>query len=177
MIYDVAPETVTACTEETVLLRHLYRSPGHNFRGYHGRPPGTHRIVESEMLRCVAGQGIEGDRYFGLQPDFKGQITFLDWVVYQSLCEAVRVDSVPPSALRRNVVVEGVDLNRLIGRDFELQGIRFYGTEECRPCYWMDHAVAPGAEAFLKGRGGLRARILTSGFLRTGPAICTVSTN
>jgi hypothetical protein len=39
------------------------------------------------------------------------------------------------------------------------------GTEESRPCFWMDHAFGPGAQAALKGRGGLRARILTSGRL------------
>jgi hypothetical protein len=31
----------------------------------------------------------------------------------------------------------------------------------------MDRAIAPGAEEFLKGQGGLRARILTDGQLRS----------
>jgi hypothetical protein len=31
----------------------------------------------------------------------------------------------------------------------------------------MDRAFGPGAEAFLKGRGGLRARIVGDGVLRT----------
>jgi len=43
--------------------------------------------------------------------------------------------------------------------------VRFRGHSECSPCYWMDQAFAPGAEAALKGRGGLRAQILTDGFL------------
>jgi FdhD protein len=34
----------------------------------------------------------------------------------------------------------------------------------------MDQAVAPGANAFLAGRGGLRCRILADGVLRTGEA-------
>jgi len=65
--------------------------------------------------------------------------------------------------VRRNVLTRGVDLPALIGREFELQGVRFVGTEECRPCYWMDHAIAPGAEAWLRGRGGLRARVVSDG--------------
>jgi hypothetical protein len=32
----------------------------------------------------------------------------------------------------------------------------------------MDNAIAPGAEAALHGRGGLRAKILTDGRLRAG---------
>ena len=43
--------------------------------------------------------------------------------------------------------------------------MRFRGVEECRPCYWMDQAIAPGAEAWLKGKGGLRAKILSDGWL------------
>jgi MOSC domain-containing protein YiiM len=55
----------------------------------------------------------------------------------------------------------------LIDQDFEIQGVRFHGVEECRPCYWMNRAIAPGAEEFLKGRGGLRAKILCDGVLRS----------
>jgi MOSC domain-containing protein YiiM len=50
----------------------------------------------------------------------------------------------------------------------------FEGVEECRPCYWMDQALAPGAEEFLKGCGGLRVRVLTDGILNSGPAILLV---
>ena len=62
--------------------------------------------------------------------------------------------------LRRNVIVSGIELNDLIGVDFELQGVHFRGTAHCKPCYWMDTAFAPGAEKFLAGRGGLRAKFL-----------------
>jgi MOSC domain-containing protein YiiM len=73
-------------------------------------------------------------------------------------------------ALRRNVFTRGVDLTTLIGQEFELQGVRLAAIEECRPCVWMDEAVAPGAEAWLKGRGGLRCKILTDGVLHRDAA-------
>jgi MOSC domain-containing protein YiiM len=72
--------------------------------------------------------------------------------------------------LRRNVIVSGIELNDLIGTDFELQGVRFRGMGHCKPCYWLDVAVAPGAEDFLEGRGGLRAQILTNGWIEAGDA-------
>jgi hypothetical protein len=59
-----------------------------------------------------------------------------------------------------------VDLNTLIGQEFTLQGIRFAGVCEAKPCHWMDWALGAGAEQWLRGRGGLRCRILTDGFLR-----------
>lgn len=149
-----------------VRVRHLFVSPGHNFRGHHGGPAGANPTLNVSEIRCVAGRGIEGDRYFDLKPDYKGQITFIAWEVYQDLCRTLGVPDRGPGVFRRNVVVEGVELNTLVGATFELQGVRFRGSGECTPCEWMDQAFAPGAEAALKNRGGLRARILTDGVLR-----------
>lgn len=146
---------------------HLYVSDGHNYVGHHGKPPGENPIREVDEVECVAGRGIRGDRYFDQAENFKGQITFFAEEVYEKVRETFDPD-LPPSAFRRNVITRGVDLNGLVGREFEVQGVRFFGTEECRPCYWMDSAVAPGAEDALKGRGGLRARILTDGVLSVG---------
>jgi MOSC domain-containing protein YiiM len=149
-----------------VELLHLYLSPGHNFLGHHGGPPGEHPIVGVEELKCVAGRGIEGDRYFDFKPDHKGQITFFADEVYQELCDQFGVRDKTAAVFRRNVITRGADLHAWIGVAFELQGIRFLGVEHCKPCYWMDQAFAPGADAALQaGRGGLRAKILTSGTL------------
>ncbi len=65
-------------------------------------------------------------------------------------------------------MVRGGGLERLLGKQFAVQEVVFEGSEECRPCYWMDKAVGPGAEDFLKGecRGGIRARIVRGGKLR-----------
>jgi molybdopterin-guanine dinucleotide biosynthesis protein A len=61
------------------------------------------------------------------------------------------------------VITRGVELNGLIGQEFTVQGIRFFGTAECKPCYWMEQAIGLGAEAWLRDRGGLRAKILSDG--------------
>jgi len=151
-------------------IRHIFISPGHNFFGHYGGPAGSNPITEVTECHCVAGRGIEGDRFFDHKDNYKGQITFFSWDVFEQLKAATNAPKAAPSAMRRNILLEGVELNALIGQTFELQGIRFEGTEECRPCAWMDEAVGPGAEAFLKGRGGLRARILTDGYLRTDSA-------
>jgi MOSC domain-containing protein YiiM len=152
-----------------IQLRHLYISRGHNYFGHHGKPAGDHAIEEAACLYCITGRGIIGDRFFDHADSYKGQITFFSQDVFKRMCRAMRANA-QPSAMRRNVIVEGVDLNQLIGRRFSIRGIQFEGTEECRPCHWMDAAVAPGAEEFLKGNGGLRARILNDGWLRSGAA-------
>jgi len=124
-------------------------------------------MIEIPTVECVAGRGLRGDRFFDYKNDYKGQITFFSLELFDELCGSLQVEGIPPSAVRRNVFTREVDLNSLIGKDFDVQGIRFHGTEESRPCYWMNRAIAPGAQDFLRGRGGLRARILSDCVLRS----------
>jgi MOSC domain-containing protein YiiM len=154
-----------------VEICHLYISPGHNFVGHHGCDPDTHPMIEVAEIECVAGRGIYGDRYFDFKDDYKGQITFFSVEVFDELCGALQIQGCSPALVRRNVITRRTDLNQLIGEDFEIHGVRFHGMEECRPCYWMDHAIAPGAHEFLKGRGGLRAKILCDGKLRSNARV------
>jgi MOSC domain-containing protein YiiM len=149
-------------------LRHIFVSPGHNYFGHHGKPPGTHPLVEVERVECVAGAGLRGDRFFDYKPDYKGQVSFFANEVWLKLCAQFQIipETTSPGVFRRNLITEDVELNALIGREFELQGVRFLGVTECSPCHWMDSAFHPGTEAALRGRGGLRAKILTSGWLQ-----------
>jgi MOSC domain-containing protein YiiM len=149
-----------------VKIRHLYISPGHNFYGHNGRPPGDHPTVEVAEIECVAGRGIKGDRFFDYKENYKGQATFFSAEVFDEVCGQAGVSGKVPGVTRRNIVTSGVDLNSLVGKHFEVQGVTFEGVAECTPCHWMNEAIAPGAEKLLQGRGGLRARILTDGKLR-----------
>ena len=151
-------------------ILHIYISPEHNFFGHHGLPPGTAPMIEVDSVECVTGKGLVGDRFFGFKENYNGQVTFFTHEMYERLCEQFQIMGVPPSVFRRNIITKGVDLNALIGQEFEIQGVRFLGTEEAKPCYWMDQAIGPGAFKGLKGRGVLRAKILTSGRLHSGSA-------
>lgn len=155
------------------MIRHLFISPGHNYFGHHGQPAGESPIVEVPEIDCVAGSGIRGDRFFDFKPDYKGQITFFAWEDLVQLWDELGVlpEDRNASATRRNVISTGLVLPDLSGVEFEIQGVRFLGTEECRPCYWMNGAIHPEAEAWMRGRGGLRAMILTGGTLRCGHCV------
>ena len=126
-------------------------------------------MVEEGRIECLAGRGIRNDRFFDFKEDYKGQITFFSQEVYEDLCKALQIHDKPPSVFRRNVITSGIDLAAWFDAEFELQGVRFRGRGECKPCHWMDQAFGPGAERALEGRGGLRAAILTDGLLRASP--------
>ena len=149
-------------------LLEIWISPGNDFRGHHGGPRGDHGIESVNEVECIAGMGLKGDRYFGYKPDFKGQVTFFDYDAVDAVRKQFNRPDLSGGEFRRNLIVRGVDLSAWVGKRFRFQGVEFEGSEECKPCYWMDEAVAPGVEEFLKSRfrGGLRARILTNGRLR-----------
>jgi MOSC domain-containing protein YiiM len=154
-----------------IRICHLVVSPGHNYFGHNGQPAGEHAVCAVDQIDCVAGRGIPGDRFFDYRPDYKGQITFFAMEVLDALQRELGLAEARPEFTRRNVFTRGVDLNAWVGADFELQGVRFNGTEPARPCHWMNQAFGdPRVEAWLAGRGGLRARILEGGVLRLGPA-------
>jgi MOSC domain-containing protein YiiM len=154
---------------DSAAIRHIFISSGHNFFGRFNQPAGTFETQDVRSAKCRAGWGIEGDRFYGYRPEYKGQVTFFSWETYVEAREKFGVPALSPSAFRRNVVVEGLDLNGLIGRRFTLGGVEFEGTSEARPCHWMNQVVAPGAEEWLGGHGGLRTKVLTDGVLHAGP--------
>lgn len=122
-----------------------------------------------KSVTCRAGWGIEGDRFYGYRPGYKAQVTFFAWETLLAAREKFGLPALLPAVFRRNIVVEGIDLATMLERRFTLGGVEFEGTGEARPCHWMNEVVAPGAEDWLMGQGGLRAKVLSDGELAVGP--------
>ena len=161
--------------EYPVTIRHIFISPGHNYFGRAKDGPGEHRTLDVAEVEAVAGQGLVGDRYFGVPAHYDAQITFVVFEVFAALQAEFGRGDWPPVLMRRNIVIEGVPLNQLIGQPFTLDfgdhAVEFVGAKHCAPCAWMDAMLLPGAQKFLRGRGGLRARIVTSGVIARGAAL------
>lgn len=158
-----------------MIIEQIFTSPGHNYFGHYGQAPDQFPLEERREIECVAGQGIRGDRFFDFKDDYQGQVTFFSHEVFAELAREFGLTTKSPGVLRRNVIVSGVDLNGLIGAEFELQGVQFRGTQHCKPCDWMNLGFAPGTEPFLRhGKGGLRARIVTDGRLSVGDGQLTI---
>ncbi len=151
-------------------IKQIFVSTGHNFVGRHGMAPNNHPLVEVKEVECVSGRGLRGDRFFDYQEDYKGQVTFFSMEVFEKLCAHFSINDKSAGVLRRNIIVSGVDLLSLIGKNFEIQGVKLHGTQHCAPCNWMNVAFAPGAQEFLTENAGLRAKILSDGKITVGDA-------
>lgn len=151
-----------------IIVQHILVSEGHNFYGRYDLGSADFKIDLKDEVNLIAGKGIEGDRFFDYKDDYKGQITFFS----ESTIKAVRSELGHTHAtaenFRRNVVLKGIDAEALIGKRFRIGELEFTGSCEAAPCFWMDQAVGEGTHDFLKGRGGLRARIIKGGLLKRG---------
>ncbi len=143
-------------------------SPGHDYwtRGGQGRM--THGIRSVLEVECVAGRGLRGDRYFERPHGHKGQVTLMEQSVVEEIRARFKLPKLPASIFRRNLIVSGMKLSELYHQEFEFQGVRFFGSQECTPCHWMDRVVAEGVQDFMAEsfRGGLRVRVLSDGCLK-----------
>lgn len=128
----------------------------------------------------AAGRGLLGDRH--CRPADASTSGLDDGVHDISLVEAEVLDSLrdehdidlAPAETRRNVLTRGVRLNELVGRRFVLGGLLCEGVEICQPCVHVQNRVGKPILKPLVHRGGLRARILTSGTVRLGDVIVVV---
>jgi hypothetical protein len=130
----------------------------------------THAGVE---LR--AGRGIVGDRYFDGTGTFSAsekhgqELTLIE----AEVLDALRDDGLhlTPVDARRNVVTRGIDLNALVGKEFQIGTARCIGRRLCEPCSHLQRLTGAALLRPMVHRGGLRADILTSGAVRVGDAI------
>jgi len=134
-------------------------------------------MTDRSEVRAVPGKGLDGDRYFDgvgtfsphpQKPDF--EITLVE---KEKIDAFARDTGLPFTAFhaRRNIVTEGVDLNALAGREFLVGEVRIRGIRFCEPCSYLAKASFPETLRGLVHKGGLRAQIVTEGFIRVGDAV------
>jgi hypothetical protein len=91
--------------------------------------------------RLAKGQGIEGDRYFGIVEEPSVNVTLIEAEAIEALLGELGL-AVDFSITGRNLVTRGVQLNRWVGRDFMAGPVRLRGVELAEPCLTLGSAIA-----------------------------------
>lgn len=131
-----------------------------------GAEPSTPSSVEA-----IEGRGLAGDRYLlGEQGGSrKGNLTLIEGSSFDHL---ISLDlELGEAELRRNLVVSGIELNPLVGREFSVGDVLCRATELCEPCRYIERRTKQGVLAALVGRGGIRAEILSGGTVSIGDPV------
>lgn len=119
-----------------------------------------------------AGRGLEGDRYCtghgSWNKDQVGhrQVTFINATFFPD----GHNNLFSWAETRRNLVVQGVELMWLIGREFEIGDAKFRGVKYCDPCERPSRLIGTSRSFHdtFQDRGGLVAEITGDGIIVVG---------
>lgn len=81
------------------------------------------------------------------------------------------VEDVAPGMLRRNLVVSGINLAALRGKDVQIGAVMLRTTGPCAPCSRMETALGPGGYNAMRGHGGWCAEVVRPGEIVVGDEV------
>jgi len=135
------------------------------------RPKRREPLQSVDNAVAVAGMGLEGDHRMKKTPGSGRQVTLISKEFIEQISAFTGITAIDPAILRRNIVVEGINLNALRRQRFRVGAALFEATQLCHPCARMEEALGQGGVAAMIGHGGLCARILEEGLIRLGDPI------
>ena len=133
-------------------------------------------MVSVAAIEAVAARGLAGDRYylgigaFSRWPGEGRQVTLIEAEAVGDILAESGID-LSEGRHRRNIVTSGIRLADLKERRFRIGGVLLRGERLCAPCRYLDKLVGERAFEVMKGRGGLRANIITGGMIHVGDTI------
>ena len=117
------------------------------------------------------GKGIVNDRYYENFKEKKEQVTLINLEEINAFNNQVN-QNIEPKDFRRNIVVSGIDLNKLIDKQIKINQVILKIHEICQPCkYLQDRLKLPSLVKLLVNKSGVRAEIIKSGNLSVGDTI------
>ncbi|HVL08518.1 MAG TPA: MOSC domain-containing protein [Burkholderiaceae bacterium] len=129
-------------------------------------------------ISLVAGQGVEGDRYmigretgfYSHKPEEGRQVTLFETETLEALERDAKI-VMKPEEHRRNITVEGVPLNHLVGRKFWVGSTLLEATRLSTPCRHIEEILGKAVFDPMINRSGLNCRILEGGVVRVGDSV------
>ena len=115
-------------------------------------------------VKAIEAIGLEGDHYNS--KNGKRQVTLIQKEHIDAVASFLGAESINPSDLRRNIVVEGINLSALKGKKFQLGDAILEYTGECHPCSRMEENLGNGGYNAMRGHGGITASIISTGLVR-----------
>lgn len=152
--------------EKEVTIHHIYTSPKHHYFTRDKFDVGDAPTIEHDSINLSVAKGLKDDRFeFSKYP-----ITFFSLEVAEEVCKNMDIE-LDIKLFRRNIIISGIHLNSLIGKRFRIGDVEFEGLAHCAPCTWMDAVMKKGVYKEMRGRGGLRVKVIDSGVLRCGDSM------
>ena len=133
------------------------------------RPAKRVAVNAVNSVQTDTEKGLVGDRYSGKSG--KRQVTLIQAEHLQSIAGFLGRTDIDPTLLRRNIVVAGINLLALKDKKFKIGEAVLEYTGLCHPCSRMEENLGAGGYNAVRGHGGITARVLTAGVIRTGDEV------
>ena len=117
-------------------------------------------VVESV---AVLAHGLEGDHYAGRSGN--RSVTLIQKEHIDAVASLLHKDDIDPAELRRNIVVSGINLLALKGREFKIGTAILKMTGLCHPCSRMEENFGAGGYNAVRGHGGINASVISTGII------------
>ena len=120
-------------------------------------------IKEMNSVDAIKGKGLLNDRKLKENNDKKSQLTLIE-IENINHFNKISNTSIEPLKFRRNIITKGIELNKLINKEFLIGKVKLKGHDLCRPCRYLQELL--GQKNLVKElilKGGLRCEILSSG--------------
>ncbi|MFK8015404.1 MAG: MOSC domain-containing protein [Gammaproteobacteria bacterium] len=125
------------------------------------------RVVD--RVEASTKEGLIGDRYSGRSG--KRQVTLIQAEHLTVIARCLGRAGVAPELLRRNLVIERINLLALKNRHVTVGSAILEITGLCHPCSFMEQTLGAGGYNAVRGHGGLTARVVADGTIGMGDAV------
>ena len=134
------------------------------------RPERLAPLVSLTQVEVIAGYGLAGDHYAS-KSDGKRQVTLIQAEHLEVVAKILGKFEVRTDAVRRNLLVSGINLYALRDLKFRIGGVVLEGSGPCDPCSRMEEVLGIGGYNAMRGHGGITARIVEGGVLGVGESV------
>jgi MOSC domain-containing protein YiiM len=128
------------------------------------RPGRREALTGLQEVMAEADRGLAGDHYS--KRGGKRQVTLIQSEHLQALGSLIGSPQIEPGIVRRNIVVSGINLLALKGKQFRIGEAVLAFTGLCHPCSLMETVLGPGGYNAMRGHGGIKAAVVSSGVIR-----------
>jgi len=116
-------------------------------------------------------KGIVNDRYYNNFKHSMEQVTLIDKEEIDLFNYNIK-KNIDYKDFRRNIIVSGLNLIKCINKTILINDVKLKIHEICQPCkYLQDKLKTPGLVKLLVNKSGVRAEIITSGFVKVNDKV------
>jgi len=121
----------------------------------------------------VLKNGLEGDHYAGRSGN--RSVTLIQQEHIVTIASLLHKKTIEPAALRRNIVISGINLLALKDREFKIGSAILKMTGLCHPCSRMEETFGEGGYNAVRGHGGINACVIRPGIINIGDDVEVVT--